>query len=522
MRAWRGLGTEGPLSPLSDRRRWLLTGATAGAGSLFIAISLYRAVQVGLLHFDALGPLALENPVIAAIMLLQRGFNLYAPAVNEDVPFYIQMYPPAYYYVVAALPEWPGAPYRVGRLVSGFFMIAAASTVFAVARRREHLPIAFVLVAFFLSVYPVANNTLLARQDPMALFFAAASMVALLVGRHRRRAVILSATLAVIALASKQSYIAAPLAAMVYLGFTDRRGLRVYVSVLLTLGAAFLVAAHLAWGEGFWWSTIATLPADFRPEFYRWHTRRMASQATYLVFAALVLALVVRGRVDAHRRSTGAWPGDLPLLYLAMAGAVWAVSLPKDGSSLNYFFEPTLAGLLFCQDRLSRMDSRRLHYRWAPAIAIAFLLALGSDLVRTPVPPAFTRPVTEARNRQDLEAMVEELEALHAVGRTSLPELVFVHPTIRNGLPNLGLIPILSDDYLYSILMRDGRLDPGILTTAVVNRRFDVVVLPSEPPSRDMPGMGEEFYDALGTHYVEVLQGSHRYLVPRARTLTRW
>jgi hypothetical protein len=64
--------------------------------------------------------------------------------------------------------------------------------------------------------------------------------------------------------------------------------------------------------------------------------------------------------------------------------------------------------------------------------------------------------------------------------------------------------------------MRDGRLDPGIFVAAAVNRRFDVVVLPYELPAREIPGMGEEFHEALGIQYVEVLQGSYRYLVPRA------
>jgi hypothetical protein len=485
------------------------------AGGLFVVLSLYRVLRVGWLHFHGAGPLALENPVIAGIMLLKRGVDLYSPTVNQDVPFYIQMYPPAYYYLVAALPEWPGAPYRVGRLVSGFFMVAAASTLFAAARRREHIPIVIVLIVFFLSVYPVANNTLLARQDPMALFFAGASIAALLLGGRQSWALVLSAALAVIALTAKQSYIAAPLATIAYLSFTDRRALRLYAAVFLALGSAFVLGAQLAWGSGFWWSTVGTLAADFRPEFYSWHTRRMASQATYLVFLGLVLALFAAGLPGPGRRSTAAWFGDLPVVYLTVAGIVLVVSLPKDGASLNYFFEPTLAGLLFCQDRLSRMERRQLRYRWVPAIAIAFLLALAVDLVKTPVPPAFTRPATEARNRQHLETLIADLESLPGVETGSLPGAIFVHPTLRNGLPNVGIIPILSDDYLYSILMRDGRLDPGLFVDATTRQRFDVVVLPLERPARELPGLGEEFFEALDAHYAEALEGSHRYLVPR-------
>jgi hypothetical protein len=500
----------------------MLAAVALVAGGLFTLVSLYRASQVGWLHFHGLGPLALENPVIAAIMLLQQGFNLYSPAVNHDVPFYIQMYPPAYYYLVAALPEWPGAPYRVGRLVSGFFMVAAAATLFGAARRRHHIPMALVMVAFFLSVYPVATNTLLARQDPMALFFAAGSIVALYRGGRRRWAVILSATMAVVALAAKQSYVAAPLAAILYLGFTDRGTLRVYLSVFLALGAAFIIGAQLAWGSGFWWSTVGTLPADFRPEYYSWYIRDMARQATYVVFAVLVMTLFVRGFFGSHRRWVTAWLSDLPLVYLTVAGIVWILTLPKDGASLNYFFEPTLAGLLFCQHRLSGMEARRLRFRWAPAIATAFLVALGADIVRQPVPPAFTRPASELRNRQQLEAMVAALESLPGAEGGALQGAIFVHPTLRNNLPNLGTIPILADDYLYSILIRDGRLDSGIFVDAVANQRFDVVVLPTEAPTRNMPGLGEEFYEALDVHYTEALDGSHRYLVPRPRSLSRW
>jgi hypothetical protein len=497
--------------------RWLLRVLTIVAGGLFVALSLYRAMRVHWLQYHGAGPLALENPVIAGITLIKRGFNLYSPTLNQDVPFYIQMYPPAYYYLVAALPEWPEAPYRVGRLVSGFFMVAAASTLFAAVRRREHVPVAIVLIAFFLSVYPVANNTLLARQDPMALFFAAASIAALLRSGGRTGAIVLSATLAVIALTAKQSYIAAPLAAMVYLGFTDRPALRLYAGVFIAFGLTFVVGAHLAWGTGFWWSTVVTLGADFRTEFYSWHSRRMAEQYAYLVFVGLVVALLARGLLDGARRSLGAWFGDLPLVYLLVAAFVLVVSLPKDGASLNYFFEPTLAGLLFCLDRLSRMEARRLYFRWAPAITMAFLLGLALDVVKTPRPPAFTRPTTEARNQEDLEALVSDLRSIPGLEDGPLPDAIFVHPEIRNGLPNLGIIPILSDDYLYSILMRDGRLDPGIFIDAAASQRFDIVVLPLKDPVRSAPGLGDAFLAALEANYVQVLEGSHRYLVPRPR-----
>lgn len=510
-----GVVQRDPRSSSAGRWEWMKRGLAVAAGGIFVVVSLHRALQVAWLHFHGAGPLALENPVIAGIMLLQQGVNLYSPAVSQDVPFHIQMYPPAYYYLVAALPEWPGAPYRVGRLVSGFFMVAAAATLLTTARRRPHALLAILLMAFFLSVYPVATNTLLARQDPMALCFAAASIVVLSLGRRRPWTVILSATLAVAAITAKQSYVAAPLASIAHLAFTDRSTLRLYVSVLLALGLGFALAAQLAWGGGFWWSTVGTLPADFRSEFYSWHTRAMASQATYLVFAGLVITLFIRGLLHPDRWSMESWLGDLTLVYLTIAGIVWAVTLPKDGSSLNYFFEPTLAGLIFCQHRLLRVDARELNSRWAPLIAIAFVLALGADLGRTPVPPAFTGPSREMRVQEDIEALIADLQSLPGVKEGVLPEAVFVHPTLRNNLPNLGIMPILADDYLYSILMRDGRLDTGIFVKAVANQRFDVLALPLEGSSADIPGLGEEFVAALEAHYVDVREGLHRYLVPR-------
>lgn len=506
-RRWKG-----PVSEKSSRLiRWLgiLTG------SAFVGLSLYRAAVVGWVHFNAIGPLALENPVIAGIMLLKQGANIYSSAVYADFPFYIQMYPPAYYYLVAALPEWPDDPYLTGRLVSGLFMVAAGLTVFGVSRRKDLIPTAGLLFAFFVAVYPVANNTLLARQDPMALFFAAGSIVLLLRRGDRKWMVMASALFAVVALTSKQSYIAAPLAAGVYLGLTDRRALGTYLTAFVSLSLVFVVGAHLAWGSGFWWSTLQTLPAEFDLRRNQRMLEWMAQQAAYVAFVGIASLLVV------HRLAAGAGPiqrrlVDLPLLYLAFTTIVCMATLPKAGSSLNYFFEPTLAGVLFCQHQLSRIDRHSLHTRWAPAMALIFLVALLLDVQRRPRSPAFRTGDGEEQARTELAAMQADLLALPVARDGSLPANVFVHPSLRNHLPKLGILPVLPDDYLYSILIGDGRLPSDIFADAARAERFDVVVLPVELPSEQIPGLAEEFFETLDAHYVEVLHGLHRYLVPRS------
>ena len=474
----------------------------------FIGLVLVRLLGTMAIHFEAPAQLALEKPAITTVLLLKRGVNIYSEQAINGPPYNLNMYTPAYHLLVSWLPEWPGHPYRMGRVVSAFFMIMAAATLVWRARSLSTIAVSGVLAAFFLSVVPVGTNTLFARQDPMGLFFSAASVCILAHPDRTRGRLFLAAAFAIIGMTAKQSFISAPLASLLFLVWTDRKSLPLYLGMLIVLGLGFVIAAHVTWGEGFWWSTLIVPSSSFRFANYRIIGATMAAQPSYVFFGAVALgALFTRIRWRAS---------PFPLYFVVTL--LWLLTfLPKEGAGTNYFFEPTLSGLLFLRQTIEELPDTGWA-RWIPgALMVGLAVAFAWDTFVIP-PRAFafssrTSNETDAQYIVQLRAELAEVER-----RTGRPpaETVLVFPSLRNETISLGKVAVLSDPYLYSLLWRDGRLDRERLTQDIRNARVDVVVLPRGQRfgEGETAYFGPAFFRELEQRYRRALSGMHDYYVP--------
>src|SRR5262245_28356115 len=153
--------------------------------------------------------LTLEAPTVNTILLLRQGVDVYARETFNAPPFNLLMYTPAYHYLVALVP-WPReiSPFAMPRLVSATAMVLAAAALCFAPVAREGRLLALAAAGFFLAIPAVTWNIAYARQDPMALVLSLAAMLVLSRG-PTRSAVVASATLAALAVLTKQSYLSA-------------------------------------------------------------------------------------------------------------------------------------------------------------------------------------------------------------------------------------------------------------------------------------------------------------------------
>jgi hypothetical protein len=222
----------------------LLARVLVALAALVVAgLSAGRAVPVSRDQLSAPFDIQYETPNLRTIELVRAGRSPYAPEVYAQPPFWITLYTPLYHGVVASLPADASNPYFTGRAV-GLVCTLIAALAMAWAGRASPWSALLLVGAFFL-VRPVTQNAALLKNDTLGL---ACSVLAVLAGWRAPRSttwIAVSATLSVLAIASKQSFLAAPAAIEVYLWLRDRRSSLVFAGMAGGLGLAALATARL-------------------------------------------------------------------------------------------------------------------------------------------------------------------------------------------------------------------------------------------------------------------------------------
>jgi len=443
-------------------------------GLLALALGRLAVVVTGQLTFPL--DLEFETLQLRTVRVIESGANPYGPETYASLPYVFSVYTPLYHLLVAALPEVAGRPFLVGRLLALGATLLVAAGFFLVDGRRTRPALAAFACGVFLLLWPVAGHAAYMRQEPLALLASAAAM--LLLARGGARAAAGAAICCLLALGFKQSFLAAPVAGLLYVALARRRREALaFGGVLVGLGAAGAAAATLLWGSGFWFCTIAGTEDAWSGRQFLAAWRGVLLEPAFgalLVLAALVAASRLRGG------PAGAG-GLLPMLrrspyaaFALVAVAALLASVGKVGSHSLYFLESILALLLWLVFELGRAPPS------PRAAAVAGLLALGlavADVARS----------TAHRSALAWPEPVRPGSDYATDARAALEQRGLSHPLVLN-LGPLRAVGAIADDFcvndalLYDRLFRTGRLSPEPLIADVRRQAFDVVLLTAKQP----------------------------------------
>ena len=492
----------------------ILSVAQLALAAALAALAIPRALGVIWLQAGAPFDLTLEVPTVNTILLLRQGVDVYAPGTFDALPFNVLMYPPAYHYLVAALP-WPSGvnPFGPPRLASAAAMLVAVGALFWVPARRAGFVLAAAAAAFFLAIPAVTRNIAYARQDPMALALSLGAVL-VLSRRTSRGAIVASASLAALAVLTKQSYVSAVIACALYLWRLRWTSGLTFVVTGGLIGGIAAAGAHLAWGAGFWWSVLVAPTQSFDWSQYRAFPAEMASQWAYATF--LVAGLAIWAWTLARPAGRPPQPVSPLTLYVPATFVVLALTLGKRGAGLNYFFEPTLALLAYLVERGDRPPRSA---RTSMGLALALLAFLGLfvvDHVRIPAERyTFATPQKLAETDRFIHQFKAEVAALDGPMR----RILFPPYMLPNYSYNLGTPVYVNDPYLYALLWTEGKLPVDAFIASVRDAYFDLIVLPpDEDPSRPKYGFRTgtaAFYAALRREYRLERTGVFQYHVRR-------
>jgi hypothetical protein len=401
-----------------------------------------------------------ESIVLDLSRRVARGEELY-PAPDR-VPLVVTAYMPAYYLLVGGLERAFGTGYEPGRVVSLAAALGSALaivvSVHCVGGRRWA---ALLAGGFFLT----QNMTVLLwaplhRVDLLALCLTVCGLACVTAGRVRVAAILL-----VLAVATKQSYLVAPVAVIAAL-WPDRRSLLWFGGIFLGGLGAVVVGACFLTGGWFLWHTVIANANPFDEDNLR------AMLGAFLHFNGVpILAATALFALPSR-------PGERLWRCYFLGTLLSVVGFGKIGASSNYWLELTAATAVLIGLLVGRLAAEDRPTGAITETGLALLVA-GSLLI--PI-PGYQAVVREALRSSAAATLVGDR------GQLALASTVAAEPgEVLTDEPALAVAagkPVAYEFVIFDLLVGQGLWDDRPILDAVEARRFGLVILstPLEAP----------------------------------------
>lgn len=294
-----------------------------------------------------------------------EGWNAYhTAAAMRGAPLYphglfFDNYPPLSFYAVGM---FGGDPIVAGRVMALLALLGVAAAIVACLRMMGATKAAALFAALWFVGGMLVFTDYVAMDDPQLMGHAVAMLGFVLLLRGD----IVGAALAMtVALFVKHNLVALPLAVLVWLAVTDRRGALRFAATAIAAGVAGLLAFRLVHGA----SLLDELnsPREFSFAMLADGVRHWLAWGGAALIAAG--ALLTR-RDDKH--------AVLVAIYALAAVALGTLFSGGAGVDMNAWFDAAIACALGAGLALDKLPSRAWH---APALAGAILLPLVVGLV---------------------------------------------------------------------------------------------------------------------------------------------
>jgi hypothetical protein len=276
-----------------------------------------------------------EPEVLNLAWRLANGQSIYHGIAAP--PFAFAPYPPVFIALTAALLKFTGLSFFPAKLLSFLAALAIGWAMIRLSREWNHTAQGGLWAAFFLFLIPAfLYNSTRCQIQMVAIALSIWSFIFFLRNRWQDT-LIVSPLLTILAIYTKQTQIALPIAMIAYLAFRNRRWLFPYISILAVGGLIpFLWLQKIT--QGSFYTNIVPLAKlgysawDIAPVF-------ISHAGPMLIFIGIAISLLWR------RFRNGIWePIDC---YLACVFLITLVTLGRVGAHGQYVLEFLVVTLLF-------------------------------------------------------------------------------------------------------------------------------------------------------------------------------
>lgn len=414
-----------------------------------------------------------EPEILNQAWRLSRGLSIYRSI--EAPPYLHTAYPPLYFALVAGALKMTGLSYIPAKLVSLISVLAIGCAMTRLGRLwRRDGKFAWWLVSLLVLVPAFLYNSTRAHVQMLAVALSLISFVLFL--RKGRIALIASAVAAVLAVYTKQTQIALPVAMLFCLALSDLRRLVVYLGALLLSGVPPLL-------------------------WLQWQTSGQFLENT-IFLNRLSHSVADVPLVLLH------WAGPLVLIICIASHEVWSRARKHHLEELDFYFIVVAIATLVTSGRLGA------HSQYVVELCVvAVLFVLRNDELRVGSSGMLAAQALLLVVYAPIFALVEEGRFGMASNRAA-PEVERLLSSVPGpvlsqqssfSLFSRGEIPIQL--FHFTALAREGLWDMGRLEDEVERRSFAWVVteFPIESAtmtSDDLERFTTEVVDALRANYV--------------------
>ena len=409
-----------------------------------------------------------ESIVAVQSMALSRDGSLYYGL--KDYPYTVCAYMPIFYLLDAGLIRLGVSALLAGRIIG----VAALLAILVLIRRLAMLYTGDRHCAWTATLLSASTSLLLGwgtvgQVDTLAVCFSLAAFDCYSRFALKGQASLVPAmALALAALFTKQTMIAAPMAIFGLLWFQHKRKALLFAAVVAGGGGLAVLAINAALDGRFLANTVL---ANLNP----FSLEKLSRQLNHFSLAAGALALIAA----AGLRAALTTPARALYVYLGLALGVFALTASKVGSDLNYQVEATILLILAVSAALHSLGFFQALFAgrgWVTLLQIPLALHLAYNL-RLSGGLLLERILKEAAFRHQLAELAPYVSD---GGRVLSAEM--------NGVLRLrGRLEV--EPLIYTLLVRAGRVDPGRLSRDLRGGRvFSTIVLYQDVRRPGNPG----------------------------------
>jgi hypothetical protein len=437
-----------------------------------------------------------EGFILNQVHQLRTGHTIYPTLA--DYPYTVGNYPPVFQLMCVPFNWVFGDTHFFGRFISILSTLLLGGLIFLIVKRFSEDWFAGAVAGLFpFAVHYVYLWAPYDRVDMLALFFTVLGLYLLL--RNPQR-ITYPIVFFLLALFTKQTMIAAPAAALIYLWGKDKKDAGLFLVITaIAFFAIFFALNFLTHGQfykhlvvynvnPFHWSDVR----NFFFNLFRF----------YWIFLGFIFVSLFITVTDSEKR--------LFLFYFLFAVLV-SLSCGKEGSAVNYLIELIVAGSILMGMSLAVLNKNILYARIFIPIILLIQLYLIIHVVYMPqywygTPQYRTTP--SARNFdlvESVERIIRETPGDVLSDDASL--------LVRTGKP------VLFQPFIMSTLARQGKWNQSKFINDIRQKRFSLLVLyfPLRPETPDMEERyTPEMINALMENY-EPVDYRHPYWIHRPK-----
>lgn len=484
--------------------RWCTAAVFAGL-SAYSLMFVYHGIRLVMYPYDVDNS---EAYLVNQGLRIANGGFLYQPI--EEEPFLVDNYPPVYPLILAAIIKLFGVSFHAARLVS---LVSTLFTAFILSlwvwdTTKNKMASAYSALVF-LSFYHVYDWCALARVDSLGIMLTVIGLY----GAQRSWHWCVITLLMLLAIYTKQSFFAAPLAIFIYYLYTQKRVAWYFILTLFLSGILIFVLLNILIDMEAYHHLVTYNKNDYRISDLVFYVRQWVGM--YTVWGCAPLLIVALG-CNKYLSKNAQQSFDVPILLFGYTifSILESALCGKIGSAPNYLLSLVCAtsvglGLIYHHFTIPNHPSSS----WAVVLFMALNLTQlagtfhvpfsGQMMYKHPLDFSYTPSTADQQAATFVSSRLKRIEA---------PVLID-----RAGVAALADHPIVYDPFIFTQLSHQGLWDQSLILNQIQQKKFNAVVLMFDVtlPNWDRERFTQPFIESVRAHYtVEQRYGAYYFYLP--------